>query len=74
MSTHGASEGTSGHAAAHGDADVHVFDTVGIEEGNARVPRWYLLAMGLLVLFCAVYVGRYLIGAQPSAAELKHSK
>lgn len=61
-------------AAGHGDGDVHVFESVGIEEGNARVPRWYLLAMALLVGFCAVYIATYLFGAQPSAAEFKHSK
>lgn len=53
------------------DPDVHVFETVGIEEGNARVPRWYLAAMALLVIFCGVYIVKYLFGSQPSAAEFK---
>ena len=70
-----ASDPHAGHAAgSHGEHDVHVFESVGIQEGNARVPRWYMLAMALLVAFCAVYIATYLFGAQPSAAEFKHSK
>lgn len=70
-----ASDPHAGHAAsAHAEHDVHVFESVGIQEGNARVPRWYVLAMALLVGFCAVYIATYLFGAQPSAAEFKHSK
>lgn len=73
---HAASSHAAGsHAAgSHGEHDVHVFESVGIQEGNARVPRWYVLAMALLVGFCAVYIATYLFGAQPSAAEFKHSK
>lgn len=74
MSTNSGGQTAPGHAAGTHDPDVHVFETVGIEEGNAKVPRWYLIAMLLLVGFCAVYIGQYLFGAQPSAAQLKQAK
>ena len=56
----------SGH-----DGDVHVYEGTGIEEGNARVPLWYIGVAASLVVFFIVYLCLYLRGAQPTAAEFR---
>lgn len=59
----------SGH-----EDDVHVYEGTGIEEGNARVPAWYLCVMLGLGIFFVVYLVKYFHGAQPSAAELRSDR
>jgi hypothetical protein len=54
--------------------DVHVYEGPGIEEGNAKVPLWYIGVVLILVGFLAVYLTKYLVGVQPSAAEMKSSR
>jgi hypothetical protein len=56
------------------DEEVHVFEGVGIEEGNAPVPKWYIGVVMVLAVFFVVYMVRYLTGVQPSAAEMKSSR
>jgi hypothetical protein len=51
--------------------DVHVYTTAGIEEGNAKVPRWLVLVILGLGIFAVAYVALYLTGVQPSAAGFK---
>ena len=55
----------------HDDHDVHIYEGTGIEEGNARVPKWYLGVILILATFAVVYLVRYMDGVQPSAAEFK---
>ena len=57
----------------HGSDDVHLYESVGIEEGNAPVPRWYLLVLAVMAVFFVVYVTTYARGVQPSAAADKRS-
>jgi hypothetical protein len=71
MSSSGDSHGSGG---GHGEHDVHVYEGPGIEEGNAPVPKWYLLVLAVLGVFLVVYLVKYLDGSQPSAAEWKHSR
>jgi hypothetical protein len=56
--------------APHDEHHVHVYETSGIAEGNARVPLWFLLVM--LSLF-AFFVGYIVIqwSAQPTSAQAK---
>ena len=51
--------------------EVHTFPGVGIEEGNGRVPRWFVLVMLALFVFFVVYLAQFLTGVQPSSAQLK---
>ena len=51
--------------------EVHVFETAGIEEGNASVPGWLWLVIATLSIFAVVYIWQYLTGVQPSAADFK---
>ncbi len=46
----------------------------GLTEGVAPVPRWVLLVFGLLSLTFVLYLGRYLVGAQPSSAQMRTSE
>jgi hypothetical protein len=62
--THDASEGADAH-------EVHHFESAGITEGNAKVPRWFIGVMLALFTFFVVYVVTYLTGVQPSSAQLK---
>lgn len=56
------------------DPDVHVYEGPGIEEGNASVPKWYLLVLAVLGVFLVVYLVKYLDGSQPSSAEWKSDR
>jgi hypothetical protein len=56
------------------DDDVHVYEGPGIEEGNAKVPMWYLGVVAVLLTFLVVYLVRYMHGVQPEAAEMKSSR
>jgi hypothetical protein len=54
--------------------EVHLHEGAGIEEGNARVPLWYVGVVVILLTFLGVYLAKYLHGVQPSAAELKSDR
>ena len=51
----------------HGHDEVHVWEGTDLQEGNAPVPRWYLLVAAILVIFYVAYLSQYLVGAQPSS-------
>jgi hypothetical protein len=54
------------------DEVVHV--DAGIVEGTAKVPGWYILAVVLLGLAYVIYLGDFLVGAQPSSAQIRRDK
>lgn len=54
--------------------EVHVYEGPGIEEGNAKVPLWYIGVVVILLTFLGIYLYRYLHGVQPSAAEMKSAR
>jgi hypothetical protein len=54
----------------HGEDHVHLYPTSGIREGNARLPKWFVVAMLSLFAFFAWYVVTQ-IDAQPSTARIK---
>ncbi len=56
---------------AHDEHHVHVYETSGIAEGNARVPRWLVAVVLALFGFFAWYVVSQW-SAQPSTAHVKH--
>ena len=72
----GGSAGGSG-GGAYGDPDehhdehhVHTYEASGIQEGNARVPRWLLVViLALFSFFAGSVVPPW--GAQPSTARAK---
>ena len=61
---------TADHEEAHGPDHVHLYETSGIAEGNARVPRWLVAAILSLFGFAAYYIAAEW-NAQPSSARLK---
>ena len=54
--------------AGHGE---HVFEEAGIVEGDAPVPKWFLWVLGFLYVVAVVYLVTYLVGAQPSSAQIQ---
>ena len=60
-------------ANAGGHDEVHVWEGTDLQEGNAPVPRWYLLVAAILAIFYVAYLAQYLVGAQPSSAQIKKS-
>ena len=54
----------------HDEHHVHTYEASGIQEGNARVPRWLLAVIIALFGFFAWYVVTQW-GAQPSTARAK---
>jgi hypothetical protein len=58
-------------APAPHDPDVHVWEGTGLEEGNGKVPRWYLLVVAILAVFFVAYLAQYLVDAQPSSARMR---
>ena len=54
--------------------DVHYFDGPGIEEGMGAVPMWFIGFVGLLTVVIIAYLGVYLVGAQPSSAQIVNEK
>lgn len=56
----------SGH-----EDDFYLYEESGIEEGNKRVPRWYLFVMAALALFFIYYVVTYFTGVQPNSAQIR---
>lgn len=61
---------TADHEEAHGPDHVHRYEASGIEEGNARVPRWLLAVVVALFSFAAYYIAAEW-NAQPSSARSK---
>jgi hypothetical protein len=55
---------------AHDEHHVHTYEFSGIQEGNARVPRWLLAVIIALFGFFVWYVVSQR-EAQPSAAKAK---
>ena len=53
------------------DHDIHYFEGPGIEEGNAKVPTWFKWFMLGLFIFFVAYLAQYLVGAQPSSAQMR---
>lgn len=49
--------------------DLHE-ETV-IAEGNAPLPGWYVVAVVVLVVSVLIYLGDYLVGAQPTSAQMR---
>ena len=56
-------------AEAHDEHHVHVYETSGIAEGNARVPIWVTAAIVSLFAFFGWYVWSQW-SAQPSSAHV----
>lgn len=54
----------------HDESHIHVYETSGIAEGNARVPRWLLAVVITLFGFFAYYVATQW-SAQPSTARVR---
>lgn len=42
--------------APHDEHHVHVYETSGIAEGNARVPLWFTVVIASLLAFFVVYI------------------
>jgi hypothetical protein len=58
------------HGEVHDEHHVHVYETSGISEGNARVPRWFVAVILALFGFFAYYVVTQW-SAQPSTSRMK---
>ena len=54
----------------HDEHHVHVYETSGIAEGNARLPRWFVVFLVTLFGFAVWYVATQW-SAQPSTARTK---
>lgn len=76
MNTVESTAGHAGHAGhdagegAHGPDHVHHYATSGIDEGNARVPRWLMAILIALFSFAAYYIVSNW-DAQPTSARVK---
>jgi N-terminal domain of cytochrome oxidase-cbb3, FixP len=60
------------HGGTHGEEEVHVYETSGIEEGNKPVPKWLYFVMAILLVFAVTYISRYLTGVQANSVQLRH--
>jgi len=54
----------------HDEHHVHVYETSGIAEGNAKLPRWFVAVLVTLFAFAAWYIATQW-SAQPSTARMK---
>jgi hypothetical protein len=63
---------STGGEEVHDEHHVHVYETSGIAEGNARVPRWLVAVVVTLLSFFVWYIATQW-SAQPSTARMKSS-
>ena len=49
----------------------HSYPGTDITEGNAPVPLWIKALAVALLVFLVVFFSNYLIGAQPSSAQMR---
>ena len=61
---------SSGGDEVHDERHVHVYETSGIAEGNARLPRWFVAFLVVIFSFAAWYIATQW-SAQPSTARMK---
>jgi hypothetical protein len=49
----------------------HSYPDTDITEGNAPIPLWFKALAIVLLVFLVVFYSNYLIGAQPSTAQMR---
>ena len=65
-----AAPATATHEAGHDEAHVHTYETSGISEADARIPRWLMAVIVTLFVFFGGYIVMHW-SAQPSTAHAK---
>ena len=59
---------SSASDSGHGD---HFFEEAGIIEGDAPTPKWFICFLGFLYVVAVIYLVTYIVGAQPTSAQIQ---